>query len=132
MSQSATVLLVDDDVDTIETMRVILEEEGHNVLSAHNGRDALAIVLAELPDLVLLDLNMPEMDGRAFLEEVRHHPSLEGLVVVVLSGAADAEVLPCESVTKPLRLDTLLGLIDRVADASLRLPTSSRPSPSRA
>jgi CheY-like chemotaxis protein len=119
MSQSATVLVVDDDVDTVDAMRVILEEEGHVVKSAHNGRDALELALADPPDLVLLDLNMPEMDGRAFLDEARRHHSLDNTVVVVLSGAADAELLPCESVTKPLRLDTLLGLIHRVAHAAV-------------
>lgn len=125
MSHCATVLVVDDDVDTVDTMRVILEEEGHVVRSAHNGRRALELALADPPDLVLLDLNMPEMDGRAFLDEARRHRALDNTVVVVLSGALDAEELPCESVTKPLRLDTLLGLIDRVAHAAEATPSPS-------
>ena len=112
---TATVLVVDDDHDTVDTMREILEEEGHVVRCAHNGRDALAVALRDPPDLVLLDLNMPEMDGRAFLDAVRGHPTLADVVVVVLSGDEEARRLPYESVSKPLRLDTLLGLIDRVA-----------------
>ncbi len=118
MSNRATVLVVDDDVDTVETMRDILEEEGHRVFCARNGRDGLAVALRETPDLVLLDLNMPEMDGREFLAAARGEPRLRDVVVVVLSGAADARGLDCEAVSKPLRLDTLLGLIDRVAHAS--------------
>lgn len=117
MSQRATVLVVDDDPDTVETMRDILEEEGHVVLSAKNGREGLDLAERYVPDLVLLDLEMPVMDGRAFLDAVRRLPSLSAMTVVVLSGTSDAHVA-CESVKKPLRLDTLLGLIGRVADAA--------------
>jgi CheY-like chemotaxis protein len=101
MNQRATVLVVDDDPDTVDTMREILEEEGHTVLSAKNGLEGL---------------EMPVMDGRAFLDAMRKAPTLANVTVVVLSGAADTRV-GCESLQKPLRLDTLLGLIDRVADA---------------
>lgn len=114
MSQRATVLIVDDDPETVDTMRSILEEEGHTVLSARNGREGLQVALQSVPDLVLLDLEMPIMDGRALLEAIRRSPTLADVTVVVLSGSEDARVA-CESVKKPLRLDTLLGLIDRVA-----------------
>jgi CheY-like chemotaxis protein len=117
MSQRATVLVVDDDPDTVETMRDILEEEGHIVLSASNGYEGLQLALQNIPDLVLLDLDMPVMDGRALLEAMRKSPSLADVVVVVLSGASDVRIA-CESVKKPLRLDTLLGLIERVASAA--------------
>jgi CheY-like chemotaxis protein len=118
VNHHATVLVVDDDPDTVETMRDILVEEGHTVLSARNGREALEVALRRRPDLVLLDLDMPVMDGRAFLDVVRRTPELAGISVVVLSGADDGRRLPCESVQKPLRLHTLLGLIDRIADAA--------------
>ena len=117
MSQGATVLVVDDDPDTVETVREILQEEGHTVLSATNGLEGLEMALASIPDLVLLDLEMPVMDGRAFLAALHEAPSLAGVTVVILSGATDTPVA-FESVKKPLRLDTLLGLIDRVADVS--------------
>lgn len=116
MSHPATVLVVDDDPDTVQTMREILQEEGHTVLSASNGREGLQVALQTIPDLVLLDLEMPVMDGRSFLAEVAKAPSLAGVTVVVLSGTDDPGVT-CEAVKKPLRLDTLLGLINRVADA---------------
>jgi len=122
MNHHATVLVVDDDPDTVETMRDILEEEGHTVLSARNGLEGLEVALRSVPDLVLLDLDMPVMDGHAFLAAVHRTPSLAGMTVVVLSGAID-ERLPCESVQKPLRLDTLLGLIDRIADAAPPAPS---------
>jgi putative two-component system response regulator len=115
MSQRATVLVVDDDADTVDTMREILADEGHVVLCAKDGREALEVARDSSPDLVLLDLNMPGMDGRAFLAEVQAEPDLAALKVVVLSGADDTHDLPCECVQKPLRLHTLLGLIKKVA-----------------
>lgn len=118
MNHRATVLVVDDDPDTVETMRDILQEEGHTVLSAKNGLEGLEVAERSHPDLVLLDLDMPIMDGYAFLAAVRRRPSLSDVTVVVLSGAADEAALSCESVQKPLRLDTLLGLIHRIADAA--------------
>lgn len=118
MSQRATVLVVDDDADITDTMREILEDEGHRVLVANNGLRALEVTRTEHPDLVLLDLEMPEMDGRHFLAEVRKEPDLDGVQVVVLSGSSDASDLGAEAVTKPLRLDTLLGLIERISHAA--------------
>jgi CheY-like chemotaxis protein len=118
MSHRATVLVVDDDEDTVETMRDILSEEGHMVLCAKNGREALELASSKRPDLILLDLNMPEMDGRHALSAIRSDPELANTRVVVLSGAQDALGVTCEAVTKPLRLDTLVGLIERVAHAA--------------
>ncbi len=115
MGQRATVLVVDDDDDMVDTMREILADEGHVVLCAKDGHEALAVARDATPDLVLLDLNMPGMDGREFLAEIRAEPALAHLNVVVLSGAVDASDLPCEVVSKPLRLDTLIGLIRRAA-----------------
>jgi CheY-like chemotaxis protein len=117
MGHDVTVLVVDDDGDSVEAMREILSAEGHRVLTAMNGRDALELTRREHPDLVLLDLEMPGMDGRSFLSELRSHADVSDVPVVVVSGAVDAGDLGTESVRKPLRLDTLLGLIERVAMA---------------
>ncbi len=118
MIHRATILVVDDDLDTVDTMREILSEEGHVVLCASNGLEALELARAARPDLVLLDLNMPEMDGRAFLETIRRDPALADTYVVIMSGASDAMRWDTDSVRKPLRLDTLLDLIDRAASAA--------------
>lgn len=115
MSHRATVLVVDDDDETVDVMREILAEEGHVVLAAKNGREALEIARGRMPDLVLLDLNMPDMGGREFLARARADSVLAELHVVVVSAADDASELECEFVKKPLRLHTLLGLIARVA-----------------
>src|SRR6267143_738694 len=104
MAAHATVLVVDDDGEWVEVMREILEAEGHHVLVARNGRQALEITKETRPDLVLLDLEMPEMDGRAFLAELHSDPRIREVTVVVLSGAEDCDRVSSESVRKPLRL----------------------------
>ena len=111
-------LVVDDSAYNRVTLSRMLESHPsiRVVATAIDGEDAIKQVMRHAPDVVTLDLEMPVMDGRAFLEAVRHAPSLADVTVVVLSGASDVRVA-CDTVKKPLRLDTLLGLIDRVADS---------------
>lgn len=118
MSRGATILVVDDDRDIVDAMSEILAAEGHRVLTASNGRDALEVARADRPDLVLLDLQMPEMDGRAFLAAAAEVPSLAGVPIVVVSGADDVCDLATEVLLKPVRLDGLLALIERAAHAA--------------
>jgi len=82
-----TVLIVDDDIDILNLHARIVRSHLKNcrTLTAQNGRDALDIIEMELPDLVLLDLMMPEMDGFAVLEVMRARERLRGIPVVVLT-----------------------------------------------
>jgi CheY-like chemotaxis protein len=89
----ARILLVDDQVEQAEPLVRLLEREGHSVTCLPNGRDALAAVLEDLPDVVLLDLLMPEMDGPSFLEVVRSYLRFQTLPVVVLTGAPDSPMV---------------------------------------
>jgi CheY-like chemotaxis protein len=78
-------LVVDDDPEARERLRGLLAEEGWTVRTAENGRAALGLVAEGMPDLVLLDLVMPEMDGFAFLRELRARPAGRAAPVVVLT-----------------------------------------------
>ena len=80
-------LVIEDDPDTRSWLIRILRDEGWTVLEAENGREALARLADAMPDIVLLDLIMPEMDGFEFLDEVRHHPSWRRLPVIVVTAA---------------------------------------------
>ncbi len=82
----AKILIVDDDLDSGEALAKFLRAAGHEVTYAPSGRQALANVLADIPDVILLDMFMPEMDGPAFLEIVRSYLHLHSLPVVVLTG----------------------------------------------
>jgi CheY-like chemotaxis protein len=59
----ARVLVVDDEKDVVELVKFLLERDGHQVIEAFNGREALEKAFAEHPDLIILDIMMPEMDG---------------------------------------------------------------------
>jgi CheY-like chemotaxis protein/two-component sensor histidine kinase len=79
------VLVVDDDPDVHEWTREMISRDGFQVIEARDGREALARLETEPPDLILLDLLMPGMDGFAFLDELRKRDQLKELPVVVLT-----------------------------------------------
>lgn len=85
-------LLVDDDFSSREVLSMLLAGEGYRVAAAANGADALQRLHdPDCPNLILLDLNMPVMDGPTFCEHRRQEESLAAIPVIVLSAAADAE-----------------------------------------
>ena len=85
----ARILLVDDEADIVRFVRRALEAEGHEVTTALDGADGLRLALTEQPDLVVLDLLMPGVDGQAVLSGiVAQAPHLR---VLILSAAADVE-----------------------------------------
>lgn len=82
----ASVLLVDDDLDGREMVALYLRKGGHTVRSAINGQDALAALMSDTPDVVVLDARMPELDGVAFLEIIRCYLRWSQLPVILLTG----------------------------------------------
>lgn len=74
MKEEHKILLVDDDPDLIRAMRTILESQSYQVIPARNGIEALNKVREEQPDLIILDLLMPELDGFGVCRELRENP----------------------------------------------------------
>ncbi|OUD14193.1 response regulator [Thioflexithrix psekupsensis] len=93
--QTSTVLLVEDNVVTREMMEKILTRAGWHVVQAGNGQHALAQIEQQIPDLILTDLMMPEMDGFEFLHHLRENPAWNSIPVVILTAK---ELTPEESV----------------------------------
>jgi CheY-like chemotaxis protein len=89
----ARFLIVDDDADACKPIQFHLERSGHEVTCLRNGKEALAHVIAQSPDAVLLDLMMPEMDGPTFLEVVRSYLRLQSLPVVVITGLSESPMV---------------------------------------
>jgi len=83
--RAVRVLVVDDDAATRAVMRTILERDGWSVTEADNGRVALDEVAREQPNLILLDLNMPVMDGFEFVSELRRRPDAHAVRIVVMT-----------------------------------------------
>jgi CheY-like chemotaxis protein len=82
------VLVVDDDTDDLKMISMILEPEGYDVVTAENGVEALEKVESEDPDLILLDVMMPELDGFAACDRLKSSPASQGIPVVLLTGVA--------------------------------------------
>jgi CheY-like chemotaxis protein len=89
----ASILIVDDNSDACEGIAKLLRVGGHGVTCVPNGRDALLEVLSKPPDVVLLDLLMPDMDGPSFLQVVRLYLKMHSLPVVVLTGFTDSPMI---------------------------------------
>ncbi len=85
LGDAGEILVVDDDADARQRLRTVLERDGWTVCEAGDGQAALAEVARALPQLILLDLTMPVMDGFAFLHELRLRPGCADIPVVVLT-----------------------------------------------
>jgi CheY-like chemotaxis protein len=80
------VLIVDDEPDAVDFTQEIVEGEGYAVLTASDGSKGLAAMRRETPDLVILDVQMPDMDGFEVFQEMKKDETLKGIPVVMLTG----------------------------------------------
>jgi UDP-3-O-[3-hydroxymyristoyl] N-acetylglucosamine deacetylase len=117
----ATVLVVDDEAEIRASVRGVLSDEGLRVLEAEDGRQALEMLRRERPELVLLDIWMPEMDGIQVLERLRSEP--ESPEVVMISGHGNIETAvkatklgAFDFIEKPFSLEGLLRVVNRALD----------------
>jgi PAS domain S-box-containing protein len=83
---SLRVLVVDDNVDTAESMAMLLKVSGHQVRMAHTGPTALEAALDYRPNVVLLDIGLPEMDGYEVAKRIRQQPVLQNVMLVAMTG----------------------------------------------
>jgi len=115
------ILVVDDDPDIRELLFTALEDEGFEVFPAGNGQEALAAIRTFRPDVIVLDLMMPVMDGWQFAKELRARD--EDIPLVLLSAARDLSthaknLAAADVIEKPFDLAELLPKIARVAAAA--------------
>ena len=112
-----TILIVDDEYAIVETLVELLQDEGYRVVFAGNGRDGLARLEKENPDLVIVDYMMPIADGRQMVREMRALPDHQSTPVVMMSAAAREAALSDDQggqldvsafLSKPFLLEDLL------------------------
>jgi CheY-like chemotaxis protein len=85
-SAPKTILIVDDEPDIVSYLEMILQDNGFATLVAVDGNEALEAVRREKPDLVTLDISMPEASGTRFYKEVRTDPELKGIPIFIVTG----------------------------------------------
>lgn len=88
----AVVLIVEDDLDTCESLRRFLQKHHHVPTCAIDGQQAMAALIEQKPDVVLLDLNIPEMDGMAFLNVMRSYLQWTTLPVIIVTGIQEPRI----------------------------------------
>jgi two-component system KDP operon response regulator KdpE len=112
---SATILVVDDDSQIRRVMRTALSSHGYTIIEARNGEEALKKVRAERLDLIILDLNMPDMDGIEVCREIRVVSNLPIIMLTVRSAEKDKvralDAGADDYVVKPFGIDELLARI---------------------
>jgi len=119
------ILTVDDMATMRRIIKSILNQLGyHNVDEAENGKDALSKLKQNKYDLVLLDWNMPEMDGITLLKEIRNDPQLKDIPVIMVTAEAKKEnvLLAIQSgannyIVKPFTAETLKEKLDKVYES---------------
>lgn len=129
--RGATILIADDEPEVVDLVRIILGSEGYRVLDASNGLQALKQIQAHRPDLILMDMRMPEMTGLGVLNTLAQDPETRSIPVVMLSVVVtDPEIRMALSqgavayLSKPFEVRELLWMVDRV----LSMDPEQRPS----
>lgn len=116
--ESAKILLVDDEQDILDLIRYNLEKEGFEVATAGNGKEGLLEARRFLPDLILLDVMMPEMDGMETCIQIKEQPELKGVIVAFLtargedySQIAGFDAGADDYITKPIKPRVLVSRV---------------------
>ena len=121
MPEAKKVLICDDDPVILRLLQVNLEIEGYDVVIAHHGEEAVDKALAETPDLVILDIMMPRMDGYEACRQIRSHDETKEVPIVFLSARAQQSDIDkgraygvSDYLTKPFDPTDLLEVIERL------------------
>lgn len=114
-------LIIDDEEATVDMLKTYLEIGGHESVGAYNGNDGLILAQMEMPELLILDLMMPEMDGYEVCKRFRNHPQLQGIPIIIVSARTEQSAIDkaismgaSAYLTKPINLPKLTSEIQRL------------------
>ena len=113
------VLIVDDDRDVVSIVSTMLEGRGWDILAAYSGPEALEIVSSSIPDVILLDIMMPEMNGIEVLKKIKKMDAHARIIMITAFGDVESyldsmELGAYEYINKPFETRELLEMIDKV------------------
>lgn len=145
MEDPKVILIIDDEVDIVMMLQGLLKRKGYCVLIAHNGKEGLQKIAETKPHLIILDINMPEMDGASFYEHIYDHANKRAQYpVLVLTARANLGELFAKLdvdgfMTKPFEIDAFLreveiiikkryGMCESASEAKRDLPKKIKPS----
>lgn len=117
------ILIADDEENIVMSLEFLMEQAGYHVRVAHTGQAALSVIQEWKPDLVLLDVMMPQMSGYDICQRVRQHPELQATKIVMLTAKGrEAEVTKGKAlgadayITKPFSTKALLADVQRMLE----------------
>lgn len=124
MEGEKQILIVDDEKDLVELLQVRFESEGFGVLVAYDGHEALRITREIKPDLIILDIAMPKLDGYEVCKIIKSDPTLEAIPIVIITGVwrdenrfveegVEAELF----ITKPFENDVLVNKVKQLLES---------------
>jgi CheY-like chemotaxis protein len=117
------ILLVEDDADTQVALAMLFELEGFEVITAADGEEAYLRAIAECPDLIITDINMPKIDGLDLIRLIRSDGRIQGIPIVAMSAVEKQylnramELGAIAVAQKPLEFDQFISLVARVVSA---------------
>ena len=119
-----TVLVVDDDPDARDYLATVLEDNGFSVALAGNGTEAIALLEKLTPNLITLDITMPEKSGVAVYRRLKEDDQFKGVPVIIITGVSDdfktfistrRQVPPPEGyIAKPVEVDEFLAMVNKL------------------
>lgn len=114
----ARILVAEDDELTRYLLQLSLEQQGHDIETAMNGREAIQMVIKSQPDVIVLDLMMPGLNGMDVIRTVRDVPDYQNINIIIVTGTAHPEKFPevAEAdlvLSKPIPIDDLIANIQR-------------------
>ena len=120
--ESKKILVVDDEKDIVEIISMHLEREDYEVTGAYDGQEALQKIISQKPDLVVLDIMMPKMDGHSLNIKLKENPETKDIPVIVITGKghlreiimAREDVTVVDYLEKPFQMNELLEKIKNV------------------
>ncbi len=123
-TEGKRILICDDDPAILRVLEVNLEVEGYDVLLAHHGQEAYEVAVAEHPDLIILDIMMPRLDGYQTCEKLKSNDEVKDIPVVFLSAKAQQSDIDrgkafgvADYLTKPFDPTDLLDVVERLLDS---------------
>ncbi len=132
MDRRAKILKVDDEPDVLQVLNIYLEGAGYQTCEASGGREAIAVAREEMPDLIILDILMPELDGYGVMRELKKDPRMAGIPIMVLSAktgerdrAMALELGATRYVSKPFTEEKLLKEVERSLGSGYRASGAS-------
>ncbi len=119
------ILVVDDEIDIVDIVKIFLEGKGYEVVCAYNGEDALKVIKKERPDLIILDILMPEMDGFDVCRKLKSEKETMFIPIIFLTAKDELAdkwkglfMGAFGYITKPFEEENLLGKIEKIFEQS--------------